>query len=219
MMDERKRLDADADELDEVKRAFISAHGRGEANLQDWLRDYPQHAPALLDLAFALDLDASSREEPSDEEVAYTAGALRKALEEVRKARAAEKAESIPFAEPAPGLVARMRECGLSAPELARELSLTSGIVFKLDRGFVLPDTVPQRLTERLATALNWPTGMVTAAIRGVPATASAMYYAKDAPRPADQQSFAEALVHADDLSPEDCECWLEALRAEGLVT
>jgi DNA-binding XRE family transcriptional regulator len=86
--EEERLLDAAAEELDEVKAAFIAAHERGEASVDAWLRKCPQHAPALLDLAFALDLEAHRRDEPGEEEVGYAAGALRDALQQVRDERA-----------------------------------------------------------------------------------------------------------------------------------
>jgi hypothetical protein len=206
-MNEAKRPGGPAEGLREIKLAFIAAHERGEP-LAMWLERYPQHARTLIDLAMALEM-GKRQPAPSPEEIATASEALRGALQQVTGA---------PLSRPAPGFMARARALGMRAPTLAQRLRLHPTILIKLDQGFIRVDSVPRRLIEQLAAALDSSAEMVLASLPQVPHTAGAQYYADRAPEPARQESFADALAGAEGLPEADRQLWQAVLRDEGLV-
>ena len=112
----------------------------------------------------------------------------------------------------------RARALGMRLPALAQRLRLHPEILVKLDQGFIRVDSVPRRLLEQLAAALDSSAELVLASLPQTPQTASAQYYADRAPEPARQQSFADALAQAESLPEADRHLWQAVLREEGLV-
>jgi hypothetical protein len=196
---------ADA-EIDELRVAFVDALERGEL-LGDWLDRYPQHARMLTDLAIALDLDDH---EPTliQEEVDFAAAALREGLAHITDQ---------PPSPASPGLVARATAMGLAVPQLARRLRLAGDILFQIDRGYIRPDSLPQRLHREIATVLkvsiaNLPANLVAAR------APTAFYYADCKPTRGNQLSFVEALADSEELAEEDRVWWLSVAREEALA-
>ena len=207
-----KQVDgAAAEELEEIKLAFAAAHERGEP-LDAWIRLYPQHAPALIDLAVALDATARPVDVTADE-VARIGSVMRSAVAERRQAATAEAAVATV------GLLDRAKAVGLRASDLAQRVGLTPDLVIKLDRGFVRLETVPRRLLEQLAEALRTTADALAGGLPRMPvASAGLAFNAKEKPAAARQQSFAEALAQSTSLPPAARERWLAAVREEGLA-
>ena len=192
------------DDLRTIELAFLAARERGEP-LAPWLERYPEHRERLIDLAQLVDPTISDTE-PTAEAVTAMAAILRRALD-----------QALPPAA-APRLVERARGLGIAVPHLAQHLRLSADIVYKLDRGFIQAETVPRRLLNELAAALEWPVEQLAASLqRARPATQAAMYHARTAPQAAQTQSFAEALAQATTLGAEDRAHWLATVRDEGL--
>ncbi len=196
----------------ELEERFLDAYARGES-LQVWLTRYPQHAAQLAELALALDAQALGRLPAAPAaEVDFARDALLRAVEEV-------PLPARPLAEASAGLAARAQALGLSLPQLARQLRLTPDLLFKLDRGYLLLDTVPRRFLAHIAAVLHTTAEGLLASLPGGPAAAAAVgYYTRDQPQEAKQQTFLEALAHARGLPAAERERWTAAARAEGLA-
>jgi hypothetical protein len=205
-MNDRNHTHTPSDAFEQIKLAFIEAYGRG-ALVSDWLQRYPDHCRALIDLATALDLEAQ-RGAPNPDDVARAGQALRAAF---------QKVAGFPLVAPAPGLVARVRAREIKLSTLATELRLLPAILVKLDQGFIVVGSVPQRLLKQLGAAFDVSPEQVLTWLPRTPQTAASQYYSDRAPERARQETFAEALAHARALSEADRRFWEEVLCEEGL--
>src|SRR4051812_3664421 len=191
-------LPADAN-MREVQLAFLDALERGERP-DGWLRRYPQHAAALIDLAQARAIEQSAPA-PTTADVAAVAAIARRTL-----------AATLPA--PALSLGERASRAGLTLRTLAARVGLSSDILVKIDRRVVRPDTVPGALVRELAQALDCTAAAIRAGLAGSgPVTANAMYHSRQAPQ-VGQQTFAEAVQTSVALAPDARARWLAAAAA-----
>ncbi len=174
--------------------AFLAALAAGEAP-DTWFRRYPQHAPALIDLAQAYGVEAA-QPAPRAADIAAVAAIGRRTLAQAT-------------APTALGLAARATRVGLTLRDLAGRVGLSSDILLKVDRCVIQPDTVPTRLVEQLAHLLGCTAEALRLSIAGTaPRTAGAMYHAAQAPQ-VGQQTFSEAVRSSRMISAEDRKRWL----------
>jgi len=174
--------------------AFLAALEAGEKP-DAWLRRYPQHAPALIDLAQAYGVEAA-QPAPRSADIAAVAVIGRRTLAQAT-------------APAALGLAARATRAGLTLRELAGRVGLSSDILLKVDRCIIQPNTVPTRLVEQLAQLLGCTAEALRLGLAGAaPRTAGAMYHAAQAPQ-VGQQTFAEAVRSSRMISPADRKRWL----------
>ncbi len=180
--------------------AFLDALEAG-ARPDAWLRRYPEHAAALIDLAQAYALEQAAPA-PTPAEVAAVAAIARRTLAAARP-------------EPVLGLSARASRAGLTLRALAARVGLGSDVLVKIDRRVVRPETVPGALVRELAAILDCTAAALRAGLQGAaPAAGAAMYHAKQTPA-VGQQSFADAVAASMTTAPEARARWLQAAAAD----
>ncbi len=185
-----------ADDNHAIRIAFLAALEAGERP-EAWLRRYPQHAPALIDLAQAYGVEAAAPA-PRAADIMTVTAIGRRTL-----AQAGAPATL--------GLAARATRAGLTLRDLAARVHLSSDILHKVDRCIVRPDTVPVRLVEQLAGLLGCTAETLRVSLAGTaPRTVGAMYHAAQAPQ-VGQQTFAEAVRTSRMISADDRKQWLTA--------
>lgn len=208
-MDTRSSLAEPHDETQRrLEERFLAAYRRGES-LKSWIERYPQHARDLAELAVAVDLQRHTPA-PAASEVKAAHTALLKARQERPLS---------PPVQPVLDLAARARAVGLPVPQLAKRLQLSPELLRKLGHGYIRLETVPRRLLEHVAGALQTTADDLLAGLPRTPAMAGGMaFYTRDKPQAAQQQSFAEALAQDRTLAPAEKARWLAAAREEGLA-
>jgi hypothetical protein len=183
---------AEETDLRGIKLAFLEALEQGEAPAS-WIRQYPQYARALTDLALA----ATAPADPPEATITRAATFLRATLPTTPLAQA------VTFGE-------RVKQAGLSMRDVATRVRLNTEILFKLDRRIIPVETVPTRLLDQLATMLGCSPEALRAGLAGNgPQTAGAMYHAKQPPA-VGQQPFAEAVRASLTIAPADRAYWLD---------
>ena len=196
------------DQLQQIKIEFMVAYENGE-DISRWIARHPEHAIVLTDLAIALEMACvESTEEPSNDELAATTEALRRAREKVLGSSPSPSS---------PGLVTRARALGHTVPQLAEQIRLSSDILFKIDRGMIRLDSLPHHLIHLIAAALNWPVSTLpTSLVRVQPARA--LYHAKQKPVVGEPQTFVEALNESEVIREADRSAWIAIACDEGLI-
>jgi hypothetical protein len=116
--------------------------------------------------------------------------------------------------DPISGLLAKAQERGLDAVALADKTGLSVVLITKLDRRLLAFKTIPARLFERLADALEATASAVADYLQQSQSLAmGARFRSEESPRVAEQQDFFEA-VRKDKSISEDRRAALLALEA-----
>jgi hypothetical protein len=106
--------------------------------------------------------------------------------------------------EPLTGILNAAKELGKSDDELVEETRLSHVLVTMFDLRQIKLSTTPQKIVERIASAIRKTVEQVTEYLSGGPRfAASANYRAEDAPALDEPQSFADAILDDPTLSDE----------------
>lgn len=98
---------------------------------------------------------------------------------------------------PPPSMSGLRKERGLTPGALARQINLPVDLWQRIERGGVLPVTLPAKLTQRLGAVLHQAEATVHTALAAPPMSAAVQWSAQDATptTPENAVSFAEALA------------------------
>jgi hypothetical protein len=109
------------------------------------------------------------------------------------------------------GIISTAQEQGLSPKQLAVRLRIDTPLLAKLDQRLVDAATIPARLCQMIAEAIERSVDEVSAYLAGPPRLASQAHYkAEDKPgvHGSARQSFADALAASPKVSSDDREFW-----------
>ncbi len=175
------------DDADAVVVAFAQETG---ADLGEWIRRYPAYARDLTRAA-ASRWSGETQQLVEAADNATTARFREMGMAALRACRPAPR-NAASFAH----LLNAAKEKGLEAEALASQLEVPYGLLFKLHRRLLAPDSLPRTLVARLAEAIDRTADEVNAYLRQPPMLAAgASYRADDMPQVGEQESFAEALT------------------------
>jgi len=196
-------------EILEAFDAALKAEPERKGVLAEWIARYPDYSDELTEWAVAFhsgELDAYDAPAESGGEVSgYAAGLI-----------AALIAEPLPASSVPKSLIAAAKEAGLNVGQLAARIRVDRTVLRKLENRLLSTATVPQILIDALADALNRSAGQIRAYLALPPQLASgAQYRAATAPvlEGVTQQSFADALMSAAEISAEDRAYWLAQIE------
>lgn len=195
-------------ELDDVLDLMLAQYGEpSEAALSDFGARFPLHARDLLEFAATWAEQAHLPVPPPLNEQQRMAVASRAAsylgnLLHQRDSAQATSTSAVTLAS-----LASQAGSGLQAVAQACDLDLP--LVSKLNSRRILSETIPQRLSARIAEFLGLPVERVLAAWSGPPRlAASAAFLAKTKPQAGAAESFADA-IEASGLERSQKDHWL----------
>lgn len=179
-----------ADE-ESVLLAFSMEPSHGQETLERYIREYPQHATALIDCSIDL------RPEPPAEDVPATMvsdSAVDKAWQRFEQAVQQSAAEAAnPFA--------KLNTSGFKA--IARSLDVSNLFLMRVRDRAINAATIPTRFVERLASELGATAQAVSAYLQGPPGMVSGHAFRSNVkPSVGEQITFDEA-VSTSQLTPE----------------
>lgn len=197
------------DPFEEMQNEFLMAIDDDPTRLGEWLREFPQYARELTDLALhhaRMEMAPDPQLDPAEGEAFIASGMeIVKAILQKRGASAAVEAA------PLEDLLAEANARGLSAHGLAHTLRLTVPLVTRLHRRLIRYGSIPAQLVHDLAGALKRDVASVIAYLQQPPTfAAGANYRSEAAPAVGEAQEFAEELARDDNLSDADRAFWME---------
>ncbi|HET8843084.1 MAG TPA: hypothetical protein VFN35_16595 [Ktedonobacteraceae bacterium] len=204
--------------LDEVllriTAQFVAEREAGlHPRLDDYMRRYPQYAEGIADfVAYYYALEAPLPEGAiSIQPLSLDSHA---AIEQAWKREEAGALSQ----ENKMTLLALARQQHYSLLQLAEALDLNADIVEQMARRQIDPATLPHELLQRLTGVLAQSMKVVhrTLGIFEQPASATLAERRTPYELPA-RQTFRQALLSSEQLSPTSRECWLDILEQEGL--
>jgi pimeloyl-ACP methyl ester carboxylesterase len=184
-----------APDLDDVLEAFGSEPATDDATLADYIRLYPQFAPALADFAHELRLTASLDGEAANRDDAWQTESWRRfaAAAEAMPGAAAGRAID-PFSD-------------IAAPRLAeirRSLNVPAAVLNGFRDRLVVAASVPRRFIGELAAALNVALADFETFLELPPRrNPAASYKADAAPGPRGEKVSFEVLLDQAMVTPE----------------
>ena len=174
-----------------------------DAALKLAIAAYPDDAADLGDYALMIPIRALSEETPAE-------------LNEMIAARSmivAQRMRSAAEGRPLPGILSRFDEIRKEPKRAAASLRLGWSALVKLDRRLIEAASVPRRLAERLAEALETDASSVLAYLSGgAQLSPAAEYKASRTPRARRKESFQAALrsaVAAGEMTADDEAFWV----------
>lgn len=197
------------DPFEEIQNEFLVAIDDDPTRLGEWLREFPQYARQLTDLALhhARMEMAPDPELDSAEEEAFIASGMEIVEGILQKRGASATAETALMED----LLAEANARGLTPHGLARVLRLTVPLVTRLHRRLIRYGSIPAQLVHDLAGALKRDVASVITYLQQPPALAAgANYRSEAAPAVGEAQEFAEELAKDDNLSDADRAYWME---------
>lgn len=184
------------------------------AQVAEWCRRYPDHAPQITRLAAALAVTDATAPDPAAlaPDPAFVARGVEVAMRLHRELAPPAPITQAAQAAPISGILAAAKERGHSAASFAAATRLSTVLVGKLDGRQITPDTVPERLIAQIAALVGRGTETVREYLAGKPQFAPAMQFRAAAPPTTGaMQSFAEAVQDDPFLDPDDRAHWQEA--------
>lgn len=183
---------------EEVLLAFSVEPTHDRKTLEQYLREYPEHAKALVACSIELMVDATR----DDEVVVTSEGAVDRAWQRFQTAvsQSNDVLVTNPFASLNP----------TAFRSLARKLGITNLLLIRLRDRAIIAATIPRRFVQGLASELGATAEAVMGYLQSPPAMVSGHSFRSAVkPEVTEQISFAEA-IEMSQLTPAQ----LEALKA-----
>jgi transcriptional regulator with XRE-family HTH domain len=223
---ERIQQEGSLPEVRQAKMKLVAAHARGEQQLlSQVMQGEALHQEALADFVaglYATDLTEQEAALPISSEVAeLSLRARQRALTAVFAGAPAQPVQAGQAAQTVQASVASFTQArkvaGLALVDLARRLGLGTDVVQKLEHGRLVAASIPQKLVERLAEALQLTHAQVQALLRtpptmqAQPALLRRRSVGKVAPerQTPEPQTFAEAIQHSPSMTADQRAAWL----------
>ena len=168
---------------EEILLAFSVEPNHDHNTLDRYLRDYPEHAIALVECSVELMADAVR----SLNEIEPTAGAVDSAWQRFQSVM--NMTEDNPFTNP----FAKLKSADFKS--LAKRLDITTLMLIRLRDRAIKPITIPKSFNQRLATELGTTAESLLAFLNGPPIMTSNLNF-RSAVEPVipDQISFQQAI-------------------------
>ena len=203
--------------LDDVLDAFVSEYDRPTSeNLREWVKRYPHFRPDLVEFAAVwaeqLVLPRAPEIGPETENVLIDRAMSH--VHNVAYGQEAQRREQADNDESIVSLMAEAQRAGMNAQQFAEACDLDIALVSKLNSRQLEPESIPPKLTNRVARLLQRPVAVIAAYFAKSPqAVSGRAFLSRGKPEGAARQSFADA-VRSSSLSDEEKARWL----AEGTV-
>lgn len=196
------------DSFEEIQDEFLMAIDEDPTRLREWLREFPQYAREMIDLALhhtRMEMAPDPKMDPAEEE-SFIAGGMEIVAGILQNRGVGPAAEAV-----LDDLLAEASARGLSAHGLARTLRLTVPLVTRLHRRLIRYRSIPAQLVQDLALALGRDVASVIAYLQRPPTLAAgANYRSEAAPVVGEAQDFADVLKTDDNLSEADRAYWMK---------
>ncbi len=198
--------------VEQVLDAYLEASpGPSRERMAEWIARYPQYERELVEFTVAW---IQSIHLPVADSLESDRGkGVRIGLEAARRVYAEPKHEGAPMATGRRPLVSLLQEgklLGFSVDQLAGRLHLSVALLRKLENRLFRLETIPLRLIEQVAEALQRGVREISAYLALAPLVPSRVRLkARQRPAPPRQESFQDAVRADDTLGEEQRMYWL----------
>ncbi len=202
----------EASSVEQVLDAYLAASpGPSRERMVEWIARYPQYERELVEFTVAWIQSALLPAVDSPE--ADRGKRVQIAMEAARRVYAESTHEGTRMAAGRRPLVSLLQEAkllGFSVDELAGRLYLSVALLRKLENRLFRLETIPLRLTEHVAEALQRGLREISAYLALAPLVPSRVRLkARQRPAPPRQESFQDAVRADDTLGEEQRVYWL----------
>ena len=197
--------------LDDALNTFVEENDRPTAeNLKEWVNRYPKFRKDLVEFATVWaeqTLLPSAPEMGAEAEKVLVDRAMSHVLN-VAYRRDVETQEPEENEDPISSLTGEAQRAGIEPMQLARACGLDLGLLSKLNRRQIEPETIPVKLIRLLGRYLYKSPTVVKAYLADTPVAAEGKaFLALSKPTAMGQQSFTDA-VHSSSLADEEKARW-----------
>jgi transcriptional regulator with XRE-family HTH domain len=188
----------------EIGIRYIEEYERGQPpTLEELVERYPDLSDEVLDELISFVMDFVSVERTDDDEIPEGV------WEVARDSR--DRALEVAFA--GAGSLTELRKLnGMTVRDVGEAVHLPFDVLVKLERGLLVPGSIPEKLFDRLATALGRSSEQVRA-LASLGNCSSASHFSASSPPSAErdeEQTFEQAMLRSPSVNEDFKNDWLE---------